>query len=189
MACGMVEQALAQAGARPRACRAAPESTSCRHRRSTSGSASASKASNAALPPARTTSSGSWPAGSATKRRVRSGPRWGRARIAARMAAFCPAQSPSKQQDRRRVEPPQAFQLGFGQRRAERARRLRRCRPGRGAMTSIYPSTTMMRFAVRLAGLAQVEVEQACGPCRTTACRASSDISARRRQGCGRRRR
>ena len=41
---------------------------------------------------------GSWPAGSATNRSVRSGASWGRARIAARTAAFCPAASPSKQQ-------------------------------------------------------------------------------------------
>ena len=49
----------------------------------------------AAWPPARTTSSGSWPAGSSAKRSARSGPSSGSARSISRCAAASPAASPS----------------------------------------------------------------------------------------------
>ena len=62
------------------------------------------------------TSSGSWPAGSSTKRRVRSGVMWGRARRAARIAAFWPALSPSKQRIGEGSRRHMPLELGLGDR-------------------------------------------------------------------------
>ena len=76
----------------------------------------ASSASNASRPPELMTSSGSWPAGSSTKRSVRSGRSRGSARVAARIAAFLPGAVAVEAEDRRRIEPPQPLELRLGER-------------------------------------------------------------------------
>ena len=62
------------------------------------------------------TSSGSWPGGSSTKRSVRSGRSRGKARVAARIAAFLPGTVAVEAEDRRGIEPPQPLELAFGER-------------------------------------------------------------------------
>ena len=95
-------------------------SSSWRHRRASSGSGLASSASNASRPPALITSSGSWPAGSSTKRSVRSGREQGKgAQVAARIAALRPGAVAVEAEDRRGIEAPQALELGFGERGAD----------------------------------------------------------------------
>ena len=122
--------------------------------------------------PLRTTSSGSWPAGSATKRSVRSGPRWGRARSAARTAAFCPAASPSKQQ------------IGAGSSRHSRSScasvsavpigRDRLADPGAVEGDDVHIAFDDDQ-PLRPCGWPGRRGRgcRACGPCRTAACRAS----------------
>ena len=91
-------------------------SSSCRHRRGVERLGLREQCLEAVCPPELTTSSGSWPAGSSTKRRVRSGRDVGEGAKRGADRGLAAGAVAVEAEDRRRIEPPHALELGFGDR-------------------------------------------------------------------------
>ncbi len=91
-------------------------SSSWRHRRASSGSGAASRASNASRPPELTTSSGSWPGGQLDEAQGAVGAEQGQSAGRGADRGLLARAVAVEAEDRRRIEAPQPLELRFGQR-------------------------------------------------------------------------
>ena len=112
----------------------------------------------AAAPPARTTSSGSWPGGISAKRSERPGPSSGSARSISRWAAARPAASPSSATTGSGASFQSAASWCLGDRGAERRPRRGRGRPGRARSRPCSPRRRSTVPALRGGGAGGADV-------------------------------